>query len=201
MLRTIARLVLVWVAGGCLAPLEDSVPILATAEVAEDFDSYEIRRVGLLPFAGEGLTDVDREQLQVAFSAEIARFAPYEIVLLGEADLEAIEKSDPYRRGWYRPRTILSIAQRYRLDAILFGTVTSRRFYRPQSLGMAIDLVAAETGLAIWSSSVYLDATDPRVREGIEAFYRTEDEDTRRVALLSPERFARFAAFQVASLL
>ncbi len=201
MVRTIARLVLGLAAGGCLAPMEDSVPILATAEVADDFESYEIRRVGLLPFAGEGLTDADRQGLQAAFCAEIARFAPYEVVLLGEGDLEAIEKSDPYRRGWYRPRTILSIAQRYQLDAILFGTVTSRRFYRPQSLGMTIDLVAAETGLAIWSSSVYLDAADPRVREGIEAFYRSEDEDTRRVALLSPERFARFAAFQVASLL
>ncbi len=184
---------------GCLAPSERSIRLFSTAEVAGDFDSYEIRRVGLLPFAGAVLTDPERRQIQEALSAELARSTPYEIVLLQESDLEALEKSEPHRRGWYRPRTILGIARRHHLDGLLFGTVTSRRFYPPQSIGLEVDLVAAETGLAIWSSSVHLDAADPRVRAGLETYY--EGEEDWRSALLSPERFARFAAFQVAALL
>ena len=65
-----------------------------------------------------------------------------------------------------------------------------------------MDMVSAETGLVIWASAVHLDATDDRVVDGLKVYYGNEtQEDDWRLALLSPERFARFAAFQVACLL
>jgi hypothetical protein len=195
---TLAALACLFTGAGCLAPTERSIRILSSAEVAGDFDSYEIRRVGILPFAGAELTEAERRQIQASFSAELTHSTTYEIVLLDERDLEALEASDPHRRGWYKPRTILGLARRHHLDGILFGTVTSRRYFEPQAIGLEVDLVAAETGLAIWSSAVHLDAADPAVRAGLEEFYAGADW---RTALLSPERFARFAAFQVAALL
>src|ERR1051326_6554850 len=97
---------------------------------------------------------------------------------------------------------MIGLSQRYSLDAILFGTVTQERFYPPQLLSLPVDLVSAETGLVIWSASVHLDATDQRVIDGLEVFYGNEtDNESWHVALLSPERFARFAAFQIACLL
>jgi membrane dipeptidase len=95
----------------------------------------------------------------------------------------------------------------YSLDAVLFGTVTQSQFFPPQKLSVSVDMVAAETGLVIWSSTVHLDATEERVRDGLEAYFsntRGVPEDAAqdwRLALLSPSRFAQFAAFQVASLL
>ena len=93
-----------------------------------------------------------------------------------------------------------------RVDAILFGTVTQSRFYPPQILSLQIDLVAAETGVVIWSSAVHLDANDKRVLEGLEIYYgrKTAGDESApswEVSLLSPERFARFGAFQIACLL
>jgi hypothetical protein len=80
--------------------------------------------------------------------------------------------------------------------------VTQERFYPPQLLALQADLVSAETGLVIWSSTVHLDASDPRVLDGLQVYYGNEDDrEAWRVALLSPERFARFAAFQIACLL
>ena len=56
--------------------------------------------------------------------------------------------------------------------------------------------------MVIWSSSVHLDATDPRVVDGLKLYWGDkEDKRAWELALLSPERFARFAAFQVACLL
>ena len=80
------------------------------------------------------------------------------------------------------------------------------QFFPPQKLSAQLDLVAAETGLVIWSSAVHLDANDPHVREGLEAYYGSLDDGWEgqqdwRIALLSPARFAQFAAYQVASLL
>jgi hypothetical protein len=196
---SLAAFVLVLLGAGCVAPTERSIRIFSSAEIAGDFASYEIRRVGLVPVAGEPLTAPERKQIQEALSAELSRSTSYELVLLQDSDLEALEPSEPHRRGWYRPRTILGLARRHHLDGILFGTVTSRRFFEPQAIGLEVELVAAETGLAIWSASVYLDAADPEVQAGFERYY--EGLGDWRTALLSAERFARFAAFQVAALL
>jgi hypothetical protein len=179
-----------------------TMPRLANAVVSTDFESYSLRRIGLLPFAGRDVDEGQGVDLQRALHTELAQSTPFEIVLLDGADLAELEASDPYRRGWYKPRTIIGLTQRYSLDGVLFGTVTQERFYPPQLLGLRVDMVSAETGLVIWSGSVNVDASDQRVVEGLQLFYGNEaDDQSWRVALLSPERFARFAAFQIACLL
>jgi hypothetical protein len=135
--------------------------------------------------------------------SEVTRSTPYEVVRLDEVDLAEIASSDPYRRGLYDPETIIEMSRRYRLDGVLFGTVVQHRFFPPQQLGLQVDLVAAETGLAIWSGTCHIDATDRRVREGLQTFFaRGEEaganEDNWEIALLSPARIARFAAYQIA---
>jgi len=186
----------------CLSRGRPEMPRLANAVVSTDFASYGLRRIGLPPFVGRDMRPEAAADLQRALHSELSQSTPFEIVLLEESDLAELESSDPYRRGGYRPRTIIGLSQRYDLDGILFGVVTQERFYPPLLLALQVDLVSAETGLVIWSSSVHLDATDPRVQEGLRVFYCAEDDpETWRVALLSPERFARFAAFQIACLL
>jgi len=189
-------------ASGCLAPRVPVMPRLATAQVSSDFDTYQIRRVGLLPFHGKDLSGEQRSTFQEAFLSEVARSTPYELVLLDPGDLEMVEESDAHRVGWYKPETVIELSKRYSLDAMLFGTVTDERYYPPQQLSVSIDMVSAETGLVIWSSAVHLDASDPRVVDGLHVYYGSEEKpEDWRLALISPERFARFAAYQVAMLL
>ncbi len=174
---------------------------LAQARVSSDFTTYEIRRVGLLPFDGFQLTPERRRELQNAFHSEFSQSTPFEIVLLGESQLQELIQSDPYIKGTYEPRTIIGLSQRFNLDAIFFGTITQERFFPPQVLSMQLDLVAAETGMVVWSSTIHLNADDPRVAEGLQTYYGGIDKEVWQIAMLSPERFARFAAFQMACLL
>jgi hypothetical protein len=182
------------------------MPVLAHADIAEDFSSYELRRVGLLPFQGEGLGAEDAQGLQLSLYSELSQATPFEMVLLTPADLEEIEASEPYRRGWYKPKTIIDIAKRYSVDAVLFGTVMQRLTFPPQVLALSVDVVSAETGLVIWNGRVHLDANDPRVLRGVQLYYEHDADESAgsppwQTGLLSPERFARFAAFQIACLL
>lgn len=179
---------------------------LATAEVSEDFDTYRIRRVGLVPFMGADLDAESELALRDAFLTELGHSTDYEVVKLSLADIEEIPDSEPYRRGWYEPETIISVARRYRLDGLLVGTITHRHPYPPQALGLEVDLVASETGLPVWHGAIHIDAADGRVKRALEEYYRTRAEDagTRESAsltLISPRRFARFAAHHVAQLL
>lgn len=188
---------------GCLVTPHARMPRLANAVVSSDFDTYTLRRIGVLPFTGRTLAEAQGLDLQRAFHTELAQSTPFELVLLDGQDLAELDSSDPYRRGWYKPKTIIGLSQRYNLDGVLFGTVTQERFFPPQLLSLQVDLVSAETGLVIWSGAVNLDASDNRVLEGLKVYYgfNEDDDQSWRVALLSPERFARFAAFQIACLL
>lgn len=199
------RLVLVLAAAlaACAAPR--SVAPLADARIVSDFDTYSIRRVGLLPAVGVPLSARQADDLQAAFFAELSAATDYEIVRLGAADLEAIPRMEPHRTGRYRPQTILAVSKRYALDALFVPTVTDLQPHPPQRLGVQVDLVSAETGQTLWASSVQLDAAQEHVRRSIEAWARRHQGDvsdsTWELTLLSPRRFARFAAYQVAALI
>lgn len=188
----------------CHAP-QRGVAVLGSGRWATDFDSYTIRRIGLVPFAGGGLDNDASSVLSSAFFAEVSAVTTYEVVSLESQDLVEVPPSEPHRRGWYRPETVLGIARRFQLDALLIGTVTDRESFPHQRLGVQLELVAAETGMVIWSASVQLDSSQRDVRESVQAWVREQlgetDESEWELVLLSPSRFARFAAFQVAELL
>lgn len=175
---------------------------LATANVASDFDTYHLQRVGLVPLSGLDL-DVDQERvLRSAIFTEFSRGTPYEIVPLDLNDLEEVPGSDPYRRGRYDPRTIIALARRYQLDGVFVTTVTDHQFFEPQRLSMQIDLVATETGVAIWNGSIHLDASSPDVRDSLRHYcQRVDESESWEVNLLSPRSFAHFAAHQLARML
>jgi hypothetical protein len=191
-------------ASACQSDRRDA-PILAKATIAADFSTYALRRVGVMPFQGASVGTEQSVDMQSALGAEMQAAAPYEIVLLGARDLAEVSAADAHRLGWYPPQTIIALSRRYRLDALVFGTVVRQQQFPPQQLDVQVELVAAETGVPVWSALVQLDAADPRVQEGLEAFYGTRGDDSGRpgwrLALIAPNRFARFAAWQVASLL
>lgn len=201
-MRSLAALAALGLAGCAYLCPSGEPPLLATARVAQDFDTYTLRRVGLLPLTLADPAGISADSLQEGFYAELSRSTPFEVVRLQRSDLEQVPDSDPYRNGRYGARTVVELASRYSLDAILFGTVTDQQFFPPQRLSVQVDLVAAETGLVLWSSAVHLDASDPRVLEGLEGWAAADGaRDDWEVALLSPARFARYAAWQVAQLL
>lgn len=176
---------------------------LASSALASDFSSYRIARVGILPFTGRDLDEHSAQRLQRSFQLELGRVMPYELIPLGPIDMEEVLHSDPYRRGRYHPRTILEIAERFRLDALLVGSVSQLEPYPPQSIALALEMVASETGLSIWSASVHLDAADADVRARLERWQSSQrseggKRESVQLALSSPERFMRFAAWEVA---
>ncbi len=203
MFRTPLVLLALCVAAGCATAPRERSP-LASAQIVPDFGTYSIRRVGLVPFTGSDVTGSQSAELQGAFFSEISASTSYEIVALQPEDLAEIPSSDPYRRGWYRPQTIIEVSRRYQLDALLIGTVADSQYFPPQRLSVQLDMVASETGLPVWSSSVHLDASRAAVRDSLEAWSETRlggEAAEWEVTLISPRRFAHFAAFQMAQML
>lgn len=179
----------------------DEAP-LAQPRVVSDFDTYRLRRVGVLPVLGGEYGEVNNDDLQAALHTEFTARGGFEVVLIGVDDLVGLEPMRAWSRGWYQPRTILELARRHRLDALLAGTVTARQAHPPQQLGMSVDLVASATGQTIWSSSVHLDASEERTRASVQDWAERSVGDvtdsTWEALLLSPRRFAQLAARELA---
>ncbi|MBL6721916.1 MAG: hypothetical protein ISQ08_10965 [Planctomycetes bacterium] len=179
----------------------DQAP-LAQPQVVVDFDSYGLRRVGVVPVIGHEYGEQTNDAIQDALRAEFAARGRFEVVVLDTEDLSRLEPMRAWSRGWYRPRTILELSRRHRLDGLLIGTVTDRQAHPPQRLGLTLDLVASQTGQTIWSSSVSLDASEERTRRSVEDWAERAVGDVTEASwetlLLSPRRFARFAARELA---
>ena len=99
-----------------------------------------------------------------------------------------------------------SLARRYRLDGLMVGTVTELRTYTPQRLSLQLELVSAETGQAIWNATLALDSGSERVKRSIDVWCNNHRASTLApessdLVLLSPARFANFAAYEVARVL
>lgn len=203
-LRAILVGALALLATGCLAPLP--VPVMGSARIASDFDTYVVQRVGVMPFTSmEGLRLAAHEvgAVETAFHSEFSAATSYDLVPLRPGDLAETKPIDPFRDGWYTAETVRTIRDRHRLDALLVGTITSRKSMTPQVLGVQLDLVSCETGATIWSADILLDASLDQTREAILIWATNElgDEHAAKMALMSPTRFARFAAFQMARML
>lgn len=205
-MRALALLLLLPLCG-CSSLVEQRVDHLATAQIASDFDTYSIKRVGILPPLGRGFDLHQTDALQGIVFTEFSQQAPYEFVPLKQHDLEEVVLNESYVRGAFEPAMIIELARRFHFDAMLVVTVIEGKIHDPQRIALSADLVASETGAAIWSGSVRLDASSDRVRNALEAFYdssgSTEIEGGGgwELALHSPRMFAQFAAWQLAQLL
>ncbi len=179
------------------------VPI-GTARASADFASYDVHRVGVLPPRGDDVSDDLAEALRDAMRAAFASETSYELIPIGASELESISAPDSTRTGRTDPHTVLEVARRAGLDAILATRVVDFRAYEPVRLGLEVDLIAVETGLVTWSSQVRVDVGDQATLEAIRSWQesrRVGGANERAIDLLSPRRIAEFAAAQVAMLL
>lgn len=191
------------VLAGCRSAPTQEAPLLATGKITSDFASYSIRRVGLLPIQSEGSDGAGDEALEQAFHAELVASTGYEVIVLSQHDLLELDALQPLRRGSYSAASLLELRRRFLLDAVAVGVVSNRRVVPPQCLGVQLDLISCETGATLWSSRVLLNAADAETREALATWseQHTDSIDGAELVLLSPRRFARFAAWQVMQLL
>ncbi|MEO0650272.1 MAG: hypothetical protein AAFZ65_06305 [Planctomycetota bacterium] len=194
-------------AAGCQAP---TVPLLARAQVTPDFATYDVRRVALLPVRGPRDAETPRpaalRQLQDDLASFIATGTRYEVLELSEADLIELAIDDPLVDGYLSVESLLGIADRFRVEAVVHTQVLHERVHPPLSIGLHAEMASVDTGQTLWVADVQLDGSEVPVRAAIEDYYRREagqpdGGDGWKVALISPQRFQRFAAWQLAQML
>lgn len=175
-------------------------PVLGSAQVVADFDSYALRRVALLPLEGIDPSLAESRALATTLGSEFAQRTGLELLVLTHAEVSEVPIMSPHRKGGFDARTIIELGKRHRLDALLVATLVERKAYPPQRIALQVDLVSTETGLSLWYGRIQADAGEGRTQRAVQAWVQQSAESQEadwKVVLLSPQRFYRFACYEV----
>lgn len=169
---------------------------------SEEYLNTKLRRVLLLPFTVESQRDKVVDEVTEAFYIELQKSAKFEIIVpQGFQDILSLQ-NDIWNRGLIRSETIEEAKRRYKVDAIMFGTITQYQPYEPPSLGIKIGMFSAVSGNIMWSSDALFDSSEASVIKLVKTYYKEHYKRKQslygwKIILLSMKRYAQFAAYHM----
>lgn len=183
---------------GCKIPRPDR-PKVVNSYLAEREDLANVRRIMVLPFHAEHGVAVDNNQIRDAFVSELQKLRRFEVVPLTDAAREDDMLNDSLSHGRLSTEAMVRLCERYSLDGVFVGSVTSYRAYTPPHLGLRTHLISVHSGATIWAVDAIYDASDLSTISDLKHYAgRTQRDDGTlhgwELTLLSPAKFTSFVA-------
>ena len=177
-------------------------PKKVDAYFADARDISSVRRIMVLPFGEAPGVAADLERIYGAFHDELSKLQLFEIVPLPTGAQEDVLINQTLHRGRVSTRALVSLSERYNLDGIMMGTVTSYRAYVQPHLGMRVQLISIHSGTIVWAAEGLYDVSDARTMEDLRHYYLTSQtsEATRHgveIYLISPTKFASYVSHRL----
>jgi hypothetical protein len=113
-----------------------------------------------------------------------------------------LQQNDLWIKGLVRAETVIEAKKRFKVDAIIFGTITHYKPYEPPILGIKVGMFSTVTGNVIWTVDTILDSSEASVVELVRNYYRVNYQRKQslydwKIILLSMNRYAQFVSHQV----
>ena len=174
-------------------------PKVINSYLAEPNDLVNVRRIMVLPFHAEHGVSVDHNQVRDAFVSELQKLRRFEVVPLTDAALEDDMLNASFARGRLSTEAIVRLCERYSLDGIFVGSVTSWRPYSPPHLGLRTQLVSVHSGSSVWAVDAIYDASDRTTVGDLKHYVQHTQRDDGNLhgwemTLLSPAKFTSYVA-------
>ena len=121
--------------GACTGWPPQRVPV--NHYLGDPLDVDSVRRVLVLPFREADGVMGQREQVREAFINELAKIKRFEIVPLPDEAEEYHEVYLSLTRGAISADALVRFSERYNVDGVVIGTLTSYRPYPPRTSACA----------------------------------------------------------------
>ncbi len=169
---------------------------------SDEYNNTGVHRVLLVPFTFVTNREKVINEVTEAFSIELQKSAKFDIVLPRGFPEELLLQNDLWGKGLVRAETVIEAKKRFKVDAIIFGTITHYKPYEPPILGMKVGMFSTVTGNVIWTADTILDSSEATVVRLVKTYYRRNYQRKQslygwKIILLSMTRYAQFAAHQV----
>lgn len=174
-------------------------PKVVNSYLAERADLANVRRIMVLPFAHEAGVTMDCNKVRDAFVAELQKLRRFEVVPLPSEAREDEELNFSLSRGRLSTESVVRLCNRYSLDGLFLGSVTSWRAYTPPHLGLRTQLVSVHSGAPIWAVDAIYDAADRTTISDLRHYTDTTQQDDGnlhgyQLSLLAPSKFTTYVA-------
>jgi hypothetical protein len=182
--------------------VRDPEPQRVNAYLADDQDIRSVRRVMVLPFLEAPGVAADVDRVREAFIGELSKLHRFELVALPPGAREDGLINRGLARGRISTTALVSLSDRYNLDGVMLGTVTSYRAYLPPHLGLQVQLISIHSGNTIWAAEGHYDASDARTVEDLQHYFQTSrpSNETRHgveIYWISPTKFASYVSYRL----
>jgi hypothetical protein len=169
---------------------------------SEEYNNADLQRVLLLPFTIESKRDKVTDEVTEAFSIELQRSAKFDIVEAQEFQDILSQQKDIWNRGLIRAETIVEAKKRYKVDAIIFGTITQYKPYEPPILGIKIGIFSTQSGNIMWSADAIFDSSQASVIKLLKSYHKKQYQRNQslydwNLILLSMKRYSQFVAYHI----
>ncbi len=186
---------------GCI-PLQQKECKSISFYKSDEYNNAGIHRVLLVPFAFETNREKVVNEVTEAFFVELQKSAKFDVVLPHEFPDKLLLQNDLWIKGLVRAETVIEAKKRFKVDAIIFGTITHYKPYEPPILGIKVGMFSTVTGNVIWTADIILDSSEASVVQLVRTYYRRNYQRKQslygwKIILVSMKRYAQFAAHQV----
>ena len=202
---------------GCRLYIIDSVPAMDYYYLNPDKSLSAVGRVAIV--------ELDNDSSYPQIPADVTEALFQEVQKRQHFGLTVIRQSDPVWRSlqldwdsgaWqngdfggpakYTLDQLIAIRKTLKCDAVLVGTVTKYQPYPHMAIGLRLKLVDLTDGQLIWAVEQIWDGTDKTTEQRIKNYFqyqiRSGFEPLReQLAAVSPLKFIRFVAYEVAATL
>jgi hypothetical protein len=142
--------------------------------LADARDLMAVRRVVVLPVAGEHVPETLRKHLQRSMEAAIASTQRFQVVPLPAVLDEDRHLLESELSGRLSTSGLVDLAKRYQVDGVVLCRVHAFQPYKPPTLGMQSQLVSIHSGDTVWAVDATYDAGREDVRLDLREFCENE---------------------------
>jgi hypothetical protein len=190
------------IAASCSGLLRPPEPKSVNSYRSDARDLETVRRVMVLPPGQVPGVRADLESIHRALLTELAKLQRFELVPLPQGAMEDADLHETLEHGRLSAQALVSLGTRYRLDAVLIGTVTGYRAYKPPHLGLRLQCVSVHTGAPVWAAEGHYDAADAATVEDLQHYTRSflaPDDSLHgwELNVIAPSRFAAFVVHRL----
>ncbi len=169
---------------------------------SEEYNNTNVQRVLLLPLTTESRRDKVVDDVTEAFFIELQRSARFDIVEAREFQDILSQQKDVWTRGLIRAETVVEAKKRYKVDAIIFGTITQYQPYEPPVLGIKIGMFSVRSGNIMWSADAIFDSSQASVIKLLKSYHKKQYQRNQslydwNLILWSMKRYAQFVAYHM----
>jgi len=161
-----------------------------------------VRRIMFLPIEPVPGVNAPLDRLRAAVLDELGKVQRFEIVPLPD---NTDEDETIYRAALHGGQpldALVTLGKRYRVDAVVLGTVTSYRAYPPAHLGLRLQMLSLHSGRPVWAAEGLYDAAEEATLDDVRHYARSylgpeASMHGYEINLISPTRFAAFVAHRL----